>query len=223
MIGIGVTTFRRPDMAARFHGNLAKYTDDYILVEHDDSETEKGVAASKNYCLAQLMNSEVDHIFLFDDDTWPIEDFWWVPYVESGVHHLSYNWFPNWDHKRECWPIDQEGVSDFLLNGWNTSNGCMLYYTRKAIETAGGMRTQFGKWGFEHLEHSYRIHKFGLTPEPFISLASQRGIYATDEHNEDFKTSSSSITPTERREWYARNQDFYRYWIEQEPRFVPWD
>lgn len=221
MIGIGITTFRRPDMLLKCMEQILKHTEwDCYMALADDSETEHGVAASKNRCIKVLMsNPDVDHIFLFDDDTWPNEDGWEKPYIDSGMNHLAYIWYPEWDNHRECWPL--EGRDD--ITEWNTSNGCLLYYTRKALETVGGMRPQFGKWGFEHLEHSHRIYRSGLTPAPFISLTDQRGIYACDEHDEHFKDGASTITPAQRREWYERNMALYGYWIEQEPRFVPWD
>ncbi|APD17236.1 glycosyltransferase [Mycobacterium phage Lukilu] len=236
-IGIGVTTHNRVGMLHQCVYNIECHTpDDRVLVVVDDAsdpapyhpfkapgqtyrfEQNVGVARVKNKCIELLMASEVDHVFLFDDDTWPVEKDWWRQYTESGYEHLSWNWLPCWDDYRDLWPL----ADDHGITSWNTSNGCLLYYTRKALETAGGMRVQFGRWGFEHLEHSYRIHRFGLTPEPFLSLTDQRGICATDEHREDEAGSLSTLTGAERREWYARNRDFYRYWVEQEPRFVPW-
>lgn len=238
MIGIGVTTHNRPGMLHQCLYNIERYSprERFLVVVDDASEPEPchpfkppgekfrfptnvGVAAAKNKCFELLMNRPgVDHFFLFDDDTWPVEHDWWKPYVESGLHHLSWNWFPAWDDSREAWPL----ASDDRFTAWSTSNGCMLYYTRKAVETAGGMRPQFSKWGFEHLEHSRRIHRMGLTPEPFLSLTDQTGIYATDQHHEAPDSGPSSITPAERREWYARNRDLYMYWVEQEARFVPY-
>ncbi|UVD40295.1 glycosyltransferase [Mycobacterium phage Capablanca] len=188
-IGIGVTTHNRVGMLHQCVYNIECHTpDDRVLVVVDDAsdpapyhpfkapgqtyrfEQNVGVARAKNKCIELLMASEVDHVFLFDDDTWPVEKDWWRQYTESGYEHLSWNWLPRWDDYRDLWPL----ADDHGITSWNTSNGCLLYYTRKALETAGGMRVQFGRWGFEHLEHSYRIHRFGLTPEPFLSLADQR-------------------------------------------------
>src|SRR5690606_30128745 len=105
-IGIGITTYGRPDVLEKCLANMKAFLppDAYVVVIDDASpepvrvpewvdhvvrhETNKGIAASKNACLVALEGC--DHIFLFDDDTWPKVDEWWVPYVDSPEPHLMY-------------------------------------------------------------------------------------------------------------------------------------
>lgn len=217
-IGIGITTYRRPQMLAECTRNIAQYTEgvDRCLVIHDDSNEEKGVAASKNSCIGSLMRMGADHLFLFDDDTWPIAKDWWRPYVESGEQHLSYLFKP------ENWVNDMtlEVAGDKLL-AHPFGQGCMLYYTRECIETVGGMRLCFGRWGSEHLEHSHRICNTGLIKHPFQGLVAQEGlIYASDEHNPGKVI--SAVTPEMRHEAHIHNPGHLLYWSRSKG-FVPWD
>lgn len=214
-IGIGVTGYRRPDMVAQCTKHIHKHTTvDYRLIVHDDSASEKGVAASKNSCMSSLMKMGVDHVFLFDDDTWPVADDWWVPYVESEEHHLSYLFKPvNWENDML---LEQRGP---LLLAYPFGQGCFQYYTRHCLETVGGMRLCFGRWGSEHLEHSHRICNTGLTRHPFQGLVAQQGLfYASDE----FATEPLTAVPKEiRREAQQRNPAFLNYWMHSKG-FVPW-
>src|SRR5690606_26252831 len=100
-IGIGITTRNRPDAlrtALEHHhahlppGALLVIVDDASAEPVEDadwrSETQAGIPAAKNKCLELLDGCE--HVFLWDDDAWPIADDWWRPYVESPEPHLSY-------------------------------------------------------------------------------------------------------------------------------------
>ncbi|MGQ0422386.1 glycosyltransferase family 2 protein, partial [Bacillus sp. HC-Mk] len=57
------------------------------LVRH---ETSLGIVASKNASLTALMDAGCEHLFLWDDDAWPIADSWHLPYIESPEPHLAY-------------------------------------------------------------------------------------------------------------------------------------
>jgi hypothetical protein len=63
------------------------------------------------------------------------------------------------------------------------SAGYMLYATRHVIETVGGMRTEYPRWGGEHTEWSRRIRNAGFTPRPYMDvLHSERLLYGADQH-----------------------------------------
>ena len=53
-------------------------------------ETSLGIVASKNASLSALMDAGCEHLFLWDDDAWPIADNWHLPYIESPEPHLAY-------------------------------------------------------------------------------------------------------------------------------------
>lgn len=50
------------------------------LIRHDKS---LGIVASKNASLTALMDAGCEHLFLWDDDAWPVADGWWLPYIDS--------------------------------------------------------------------------------------------------------------------------------------------
>jgi glycosyltransferase involved in cell wall biosynthesis len=106
-IGIAVTTHNRPEVLKRAiekhmkhlpSGALVVVVDDgskpaavvpdnVKLVRHDQS---RGIVASKNASLTELMNAGCEHLFLWDDDAWPIADNWHLPYIGSPEPHLAY-------------------------------------------------------------------------------------------------------------------------------------
>ena len=67
--------------------SAAVVSDGVQLLRHDES---LGIVASKNASLAALMAAGCEHLFLWDDDTWPIADNWHLPYIESPEPHLAY-------------------------------------------------------------------------------------------------------------------------------------
>jgi hypothetical protein len=124
-----------------------------------------GVAVNKNTGLELLMdNTRVEHLFLCDDDTWPL-----LP--QSLTKHIDLDQ----PHSMVCWGKSRlspgtHGVGAYAA--WNWPRGVMLYTHRVVVEWVGGMDERFGPGGHEHAEWSRRIHQAGLTPAPFISPAS---------------------------------------------------
>lgn len=138
-------------------------TDDYARLF-----ARQGVAVSKNTGLELLMDqTQVDHLFLSDDDTWPL-------YRESLTKHMH---IPGAPHNMVCWGASRLTgfVRSMPLSMWSWPRGVMLYQTRALVHRVGGMDERFGPGGHEHVEYSQRIHNAGLTPSPFIAPAS----YAT--------------------------------------------
>ena len=108
-VGIAITTHQRPEVLKRAidqhmkhlpAGALVVVVDDgsspaavvpsgVQLLRHDKS---LGIVASKNASLSVLMEAGCEHLFLWDDDAWPIADDWHQPYIESHEPH------------RSCWP-----------------------------------------------------------------------------------------------------------------------
>ena len=87
MIGIGITTYNRERILKSTIENIKKFTKSkYKLVIVDDGSvtsvkdatyrfnTNQGSPVSKNKCIELLEGCE--HIFLFDDDTYPIKEGW---------------------------------------------------------------------------------------------------------------------------------------------------
>lgn len=57
------------------------------LIRHSESQ---GIVASKNASLLTLAEAGCEHMFLWNDDAWPIADGWHLPYVDSPEPHLAY-------------------------------------------------------------------------------------------------------------------------------------
>jgi len=140
----------------------------YFYADYRFSER-AGIPAAKNKCLEL---AKYDHIFLFDDDTYPICDGWYLPYIDSGKEHLCYSFLPYFKAKN--------GFKYHALG-----NGCMLYVTRKCIDTIGGFDWSYGLGKYEHVDFSRRIHNAGLTESVFMDvIGSGQLLYCMDQKKE---------------------------------------
>jgi hypothetical protein len=117
-----------------------------------------GVAVNKNTGLELLMDADrVKHLFLCDDDTWPLNPLGVNRHVEGDLNHSML-----------CWGDSRLMARHQHYASWSWPRGVLLYSRREVVETAGGMDERF-KGGHEHVEWSRRIHQHGLTPEPFVT------------------------------------------------------
>ena len=185
MIGLAISTHRRPAVLAKaLAGWAAAEVPDLLVVTHDVNGD--GVAATKNRGIAALMaDPRIEHLFLADDDIWPVRSHWWAPYVRSGQPHLMHVW-----GKRRFIREDPElGLSE-----WTWPRGVLLYVTREVVDRVGGMRTEFHQAG-EHAEWSRRIYSCGFTRAPFQdALAAKSGIW----HCLDYTRAVPSSLPAQR-------------------------
>lgn len=215
LIGIGITTHNRPEVLAHTLAQIEKFSPAKakIVVVDDASEkpaagatfrfeTNVGIAAAKNKCFELL--EDCDHIFLFDDDTYPKCKDWWVPYVESEEGHLAY--------------IFQDFAKGAALNdtakifeneksvAWSHQRGCMLYYKKECLEKIGGMDWRYGKWGYEHPNLADRIFNAGLTTFRYMDVInSSELIYSADEYQAIESTCQVGL----RQRQIARNARMY--------------
>jgi len=154
-----------------------------------------GIARTKNKCLELL--DDCDHIFLFDDDTYPQKEDWWKPYVENPEPHLCYI-FPRLVNKDlgDCVELyrDDKNVA------YSHARGCMLYIERRVLDVVGGMDTRYRRWGFEHVDYSNRIHNAGLTSFRYADvIGSSELFYSGDEE----ETVGTSVPIAERRTYLS--------------------
>ncbi len=179
-IGVGVTTYNRPGLLEQTLRRIRAHTPPEvpIVVVDDGSDTpsphatfrfpeNRGIAAAKNKCLELLADLGVEHLFLFDSDTYPItDDGWWRPYVDSPEPHLMHQFARGPAH----WAIHEIHRDDHLV-AYDRPRGCMLYVHRSVLDVVGGMHVAWGKHGGEHGDWSSRIHRAGLTAHPYADVA----------------------------------------------------
>ncbi len=152
--------------------------DSVKLIQHEKS---LGIVASKNASLAALCAAGCEHIFLWDDDAWPISDGWWLPYIESPEPHLAYQ-FLDLAGARKLNDIAVLYRDDQHI-AYTGQRGVMLYYHRSAIERVGGFDPIYGRGMYEHSDLALRIHNAGLTSWAFADVAgSEKLIHSLDEH-----------------------------------------
>lgn len=139
-----------------------------------------GIPRVKNECLKLAIKFGCEHIFLYDDDTYPIADRWELPYINSPYPHLCYSF---------------NSVSNFRLERYGhkahrpPANGCMMYVHKSVVDRIGGFDTNFGIGKFEHNQFSNRCVSAGLIPYPYIDVVdSDKLIYSMDKYKEVERT-----------------------------------
>lgn len=220
-IGIAITTHNRPDVLKRAieqhmnhlpSGALVVVIDDgshpaavapdkVTLVRHEKS---LGIVASKNASLSALMDAGCEHIFLWDDDAWPIADNWHLPYMESPEPHLAYQFLdlagPRKINDMTVLYRDDKHVA------YTGQRGVMLYYHRSAIEKVGGFDSIYGRGMYEHPDLALRIYNAGLSTWAFADVVgSEKLIHSMDEYEEG----SRSIPRPDREALVKRNVAIY--------------
>lgn len=197
-IGIAITTHNRADVLKRAlaqhqqflpPGALVVVVDDgskpaavvsdgVHLIRH---ETSLGIVASKNASLSVLMDVGCEHLFLWDDDAWPIADNWHLPYIESPEPHLAYQFLDLAGRNK----LNDMAVlyRDDKHIAYTGQRGVMLYYHRSAIEKVGGFDQVYGRGMYEHSDLALRINNAGLTTWAYADVVgSEKLIHSLDEH-----------------------------------------
>ena len=197
-VGIAITTHQRPEVLKRAidqhmkhlpAGALVVVVDDgsspgavvpsgVQLLRHDKS---LGIVASKNASLSVLMEAGCEHLFLWDDDAWPIADDWHQPYIESQEPHLAYQFLDLAGRNK----LNDLAVlyRDERHVAYTGQRGVMLYYHRSAIEKLGGFDSVYGRGMYEHSDFALRIHNAGLTTWAYADVTgSEKLIHSLDEH-----------------------------------------
>lgn len=205
-IAICITTRNRNDVLKKSMEKWVEYFPEnarLFLIDDASNELAKGIlysyifpknvgiARSKNKCLE--LARDFDHIFLADDDIYPIKDNWHQRYIDSDINHicLSFETKSNGNRYSPNVFIDGEYQG---MNSFNAPNGCFLYLKKKVFETVGGLRTDFGLWGFEHYEYSQRIFNAGLNPKPFLDFKDSLDYFhVMDYYNQVSSSLSNSV------------------------------
>lgn len=216
-VGIGVTTYNRPECLAKCLEQIRKNTnmDDVLLYVATDTDADRrGVAYRKNECLRAL--KDCDHIFLFDDDCYPINDGWVDFFIDSEENHLL---FLNESHikidnilrfnnvKFKVIPgqsYNFTGITDSVIYGtYKDCGGVFMYMTNKAVQKVGAFNENFDTWGFEHAEYSCRIALAFNEKHPYKCLTNtNKYLFAEDYSNPNHE---SSISAFEKQKYFDKN------------------
>lgn len=197
-IGIAISTHQRPEVLARAISQHLKHLppgalvvvvddgsnpaaavpDEIQLFRHEES---RGIVATKNASLEALISAGCEHLFLWDDDAWPIADGWHLPYIASPEPHLAYQFLdlagPRKLQDLAVLHADDEHVA------YTGQRGVMLYYHRSAIEKVGGFDPVYGRGMYEHSDLALRIHNAGLTTWAYADVVGSASlIHSLDEH-----------------------------------------
>lgn len=212
MIGIGITTHNRNDQLLETLAAIEILSPGALIVVVDDGSDKPveradfrfdesvGIPKAKNKCLELLMDAGVEHLFLFDDDAYPIATDWWQPYVDSPEPHLMFQ-FLDLTGERKLNDITVLHEDDRHV-AYSGARGVMLYFHRSVIERVGGFDPIFGRGMYEHGDLSNRIHNAGLTSWRHADVAgSERLIYSLDQH----EAIERSVPVADRREQVRTN------------------
>ncbi|MEB7063960.1 glycosyltransferase family 2 protein [Escherichia coli] len=199
-IGIAITTHNRSDVLKRALEQHVKHLPaGAIVVVIDDGsrpaavvpdgiqllrhEASLGIVASKNASLSALMDAGCEHLFLWDDDAWPIADNWHLPYTESPEPHLAYQFLDlAGTNKLKDMAVLYRDDKHIAYTG---QRGVMLYYHRSAIEKVGGFDPVYGRGMYEHPDLALRIYNAGLSTWAFADVAgSEKLIHSMDEYEQ---------------------------------------
>lgn len=190
-VGVAITTHNRRLTAKKSIAHIRKLTPEAKIVVVDDGskvpfaradhrfEKPVGIARAKNKCLELL--DDCEHIFLFDDDSYPLVRGWERPYIESPEPHLM-RIFEDLAKGPKIRDIEKI-FEDSRHIAWTGARGNMLYVHRSVLDVVGGMDPDFGRWGYEHGDWSNRIHVAGLTSWRYADVVgAEKLIYSMDEH-----------------------------------------
>ena len=192
-IGIGLTTFNRPECLEECLEHIHKHTfmDNVTLyVATDTDQDRKGVAFRKNECLRAL--KDCDYVFLFDEDCYPVKDGWIEFFIEGCKYGYSHFLFMNPKQHRIQGRYNNRDV-------YNDCGGVFMFLTKKDIERVGAFNEKFETYGFEHAEYSQRV-----SPNcPYMMLVgTEEYLFAHDYSTPNHK---SSITDEEKQKCIKNN------------------
>ncbi len=186
-IGIGISTTLNRSLVQNTLEQFRKFkAPNSEIVVHIDTEYE-GIAATKNKLLTQL--DKYEHIFLFDDDTYPIAPDWWKPYVESDEPHLMYQFKLPGKQASDM----QEVYRDDKIVAYSHTRGCMIYIKKVVLEVVGGFDTAYGKAMFEHPDWTNRIHNAGLTTHRAMDVPGSNKLFYCLDQDTNIESSISSV------------------------------
>lgn len=212
-IGVGVTTMGlRPIRDELYRSDLGE--DDVYFVYVD--ENREGPARAKNETMRHLYDSGCTHMFLFDDDCYPIMP-GWVDYIikNADKHGAGYIGLPEAfkSNVLNCKP----GVEAIV---WDGMLGCFLFQTRETMDLVGYYNTAYQRYGFEDAGRAARLakaHGFKSGHPSLLRLPSY--IYSEDVYA---KNPTPNLTPEEKAKYIAINHPEWQREVNSEQLYYPY-
>lgn len=216
-LGIGITTYRRRSSLERLLEKLMLHTTTHFeLIVADDGSGDdtlsmletsrishvtgknRGVAWNKNRALYYLNSRRnCDIIILIEDDTFPSVDNWEKDWIEAALEFDHINLAGHWFKEKF---IGGYGTPKNPISCFSSSGQCVAF-SRKAVERVGYFDSRFGRYGYEHAEHSQRCIRLGFggvyqpfDPNNYIYYLIRGGLTVgnlTDLHGNDIATNAA--------------------------------
>lgn len=178
-LGIGITTYKRPERMRLTVDAVRRHTitNHHLVITDDGSDdatpetlraldcdfilgSHRGIAWNKNRALYYLKTIQAcDVIILLEDDTFPIEDGWELPWLEAGLV-LKHANFALQDGTGQEILYGAGSTSDPFIAS-NVSGQCSVFH-REILDAVGYMDPRFTGYGYEHAEHTQRIIETGF-------------------------------------------------------------
>lgn len=201
--GVAITTRNRPEQLAASLAAWRRHTPSSapIIVVDDQStppapeahhrfDRNVGIAVAKNKSIELLLKAGVEHLFLADDDCYPLRDEWWQPYLKSPERHLFAVFTAPTLKSSQIDAI----YADTDHVAYTATRGYFLYIHRSVIDRIGGFDTRFHN-AFEHVEYTLRAHNAGLTTWPYQDVAGSHQLIFC----EDSRAGATSAIPESER------------------------
>lgn len=192
---------------------------DYLLKDGVDffvykDEERKGPAHGRNKVLEHF--DGYDHIFIFDDDAWPLMRGWEDYFIEQAVlHNVHYMAIPEW------FKGDIVGCQGEMLE-WSDSLAAITYQSKHAVEVIGGYNTAYERYGYEDIARNFRaVHKAGLSTRQGVHCFPARGpayIYYSDAYG---TTEVANLTPEEKAHYTEKNYHLFQEEINSDRIYYP--
>lgn len=176
-IGVGVVTYNRNNLLQKLINSLPIQYLDHIVVVNDgesiggvdlkgikliNNKENIGVGKSKNVALRYLIDKDVDHYFLIEDDIYIKDDSVFHKYIqaskETGIQHFNYGLHGLLNIKKDGSPKNRLSInySEVEIYFYKNCVGAFSYFSKKCIDEIGLFdETYFN--ALEHIDHTYQI------------------------------------------------------------------
>ncbi|WP_051526789.1 glycosyltransferase family 2 protein [Alkanindiges illinoisensis] len=206
-IGVAIITYNRPDGLEKLFNSLPhEFIDCFIIINDgkpivsdiipaqyiSNNIHNLGVGKSKNKALKYLMDNQMDHYFIFEDDVHIINQEIFHAYIQAskttGIHHFNSALHVAENKKSNGQPNPLIKIiypNDVKISFYFTCCGVFSYYSKKCLLTVGLMDEQFFN-AAEHIDHTLRCSQMNMHSDFwYFADISDSYIYLKDTYNQE--------------------------------------